>query len=284
MKNFNFAFWGTPSIASETLEILKKYGYVPSVIITSPDKPSGRGLEIKETPVSFWAKDNNVHCLKPEKIDDDFINKLSSFSFDLNIVVAYGKILPENLINIPKFGTINIHYSLLPKYRGASPLEATLLNGDETTGVSIQQMAFKLDSGPIIAKKIIPIKLTETKEDLKQKLVVLGGNLISETLPKILEDDINPEDQDESKASYCKKISKIEGEINLNSDDLENYNKYRAFYGWPGLYFFIERSGRKIRIKIKHAVYTDGKFLIKTVVPEGKKEISYDDFLKQINT
>lgn len=280
MKEFNFAFWGTPILSYQTLDILEQKGYVPSIIITTPDKPSGRGLEIKETPVSLWAKKHNIVCLKPEKIDESFLDKLSTFNLQLSIVVAYGKILPEKIIQIPKLGTINIHYSLLPKYRGASPLESSLLNGDETTGVSIQQMVFKLDSGPVIAKQDISIGLTETKEDVKNKLVNLGGNLLCEIIPKIIDKTTNPEYQDDSKATYCKKVSKEDGEIDINGDAQKNYNKYRAFFGWPGTYFFVEKHDKKIRIKIKNAVYENGKFTIKKVVPEGKKEINYEDFLK----
>ena len=156
-SKLNFAFFGTPNVASETLEILKKNGYLPLVIITSPDKPKGRGLQLTPSPVSLWAQQNNIPCLKPEKIDSELLDKLATFNFQLFIVVAYGKILPEALIKIPKLGTINIHYSLLPKWRGASPLEACLLNGDEKTGVSIQQMEFKLDSGPILKEEEIEI-------------------------------------------------------------------------------------------------------------------------------
>lgn len=278
----NFAFFGTPSIASETLEILANNGYVPSIIVTSPDKPAGRGLQITPTPVSVWALKNNIPCLKPEKINQDFINELKKLNIDLFIVVAYGKILPEALINTPKLGTINIHYSLLPKWRGASPLEASLLNGDNVTGVSIQQMSFKLDSGPIIGLKEITIDEKIAKEELRDKLIKLGGDLLCEIIPKIIDKSITPVIQDESIATYCTKINKEDGKIDIiNGNPKENYNKYRAFYGWPGVYFFREMHDKTIRVKIKEAVYEDNQFIIKRVTPEGKKEISYEDFLRQ---
>jgi methionyl-tRNA formyltransferase len=281
MNKLNFAFFGTPNIASETLEILKNAGYLPSVIITSIDKQAGRGMHLTPSAVSIWAEKNNVTCLKPEKITQTFIDEFKKLNLDLSIVVAYGKILPEVLIQTPKLGTVNIHYSLLPKYRGASPLEATLLNGDTETGVSIQQMAYKLDSGPIIVSKKISITINETKEDLKNKLVDLGGNLLCEILPNLINKNIQAEEQDESKATFCKKINKEDGEINLNGNPIENYNKYRAFYGWPGVYFFTVKNNKKIRVKIKQAIYEDNLFIIKKVTPEGKKEILYVDFLKQ---
>jgi methionyl-tRNA formyltransferase len=281
MKNLNFAFFGTPQLSSDTLDILKNNGYVPSIIITAPDKRSGRGLELKETPVSIWANENNIKCLKPEKINQDFIAEFLKLNIDLSIVVAYGKILPETLIKIPKLKTINIHYSLLPKYRGASPLESALLNGDTATGISIQQMAFKLDSGPIIADKEVSISPFETKDELRSELVKLGGNLLCEILPNILNKKVTYKEQDESKATYCTKINKENGLIDLNGDDLLNYNKYRAFFGWPGIYFFSEKHGKTIRVKIKQVTYENDKFTIKRITPEGKKEISYIDFLKQ---
>jgi len=281
MNKLKFAFFGTPNIASDTIEILLTNGYIPSVIITSPDKPAGRGLHLQPSNVSVWAEKNNITCLKPEKINQDFIDEFKKLNIDLSIVVAYGKILPETLIKAPHLGTINIHYSLLPKYRGASPLEATLLNGDEITGISIQQMEFKLDSGPILKSEKLEIAINDTKEELRNKLIELGANCLCDILPQIQSKSIIPKIQDESNATYCTKINKENGEININGDSKENYNKYRAFYGWPGVYFFIIKNGKKIRIKIKEAIYENNTFIIKRITPEGKKEISYEDFLKQ---
>ncbi len=266
MTNLKFAFLGTPDIASETLEILKNNGYLPSLIITSPDKPSGRGLHLTSSPVSVWADAHNIPCLKPEKITPELINEIfpqvrpvnihrSDLWPRLFIVVAYGKILPEALIHTPELGTINIHYSLLPKWRGASPLEASLLE--------------------------ISIDEKETKEELKNKLIKVGGDLLCEILPKIIERDITSKIQDESKATYCKKIKKEDGEIDINGNSILNYNKYRAFYGWPGIYFFVEKHSKKIRVKIKEAIFENNTFTIKRVTPEGKKEVSYEDFLRQ---
>lgn len=281
INNFKFAFFGTPDVASKTLDILFNEDYIPSIIITSPDAPSGRGMRIKESPVSIWAKEHNIKCLKPEKIDPIFINQFKELGIDLSMVVAYGKILKEELIQSPKFGTINIHYSLLPKYRGASPLESSLLNGDEKTGVSIQQMVFKLDSGPIMEKEETIIDINETKEDLKNRLIKIGANLVCKIIPKIINNDIKRIDQDESIATNCSKIDKKDGELDLNNNPIENWNKYRAFYGWPGTYFFKEKNKNKIRIKITSAKYENNSFIIERVIPEGKKEISYKDFLNQ---
>ena len=280
MENFKFAFWGTPEVSSKTLDILFNDGYIPKIIITSPESRSGRGMHINKTPVEVWAIEHNIKCLKPEKINDDFIKEFNNFNIDLSIVVAYGKILPENIIKLPKLGTINIHYSLLPKYRGASPLEGALLNGDTTTGISIQQMVFKLDSGPIIKEIEVPIDIDVTKEELRASLIKLGGEALCDVLPDIYNQNINPKYQEEEKATFCKKIKKEDGLINPSINQKENYNKYRAFYGWPGVYFFIKKDNKDIRIKIVKAKYENDSFIIERVIPEGKKEISYKDFLK----
>lgn len=293
-QNLKFIFFGTPDVASKTLEILKDKGYIPEVIVTSPDKKSGRGLQMHETPVALWAKENNIKCLKPEKINEEFIEELfphielvNNHKFDmwptLSIVVAYGKILPEILIKKPELGTLNIHYSLLPLYRGASPLEAALLNGDEVTGVSIQQMQYKLDSGPIMAEEKLEISINDTKEEIREDLIRLGANVLSDIIPKIINKEITPKMQDETRASFCTKIKKEDGEIDIiGGNPRENWNKYRAFYGWPGVFFFVNKGGKKLRIKISHTIYENNLFKIRKVIPEGKKEISYEDFKRSM--
>jgi methionyl-tRNA formyltransferase len=281
MKDINFAFFGTPSVASRTLDILLESGYTPKVIVTSPDARSGRGMHMTKTPVGVWAREHNIPCLKPEKVNKEFMKEFSKYMVTLSIVVAYGKILPEALIDLPAYGTINIHYSLLPLYRGASPVEEALLNGDKETGVSIQQMAFKLDSGAILAEQTVPIGHDEMKEELRARLIDIGGVMLCRMLPGIIEGSIASKAQDESNATFCTKIKKKDGEISLDGDGDENYNKY-AFEGWPGVYFFIDKDGKKIRIKIKKAKYEDNSFIIKRVVPEGKKEMDYEVFLNTL--
>lgn len=277
MNNLNFVFFGTPEVASKTLDILKANEYLPSLIVTAPDKPQGRKMIITPPPVKIWAEENHIPYLQPEKITPEFIQELkvrtspTGASYDLFIVVAYGKILPEELIKMPKLGTINIHYSLLPKYRGASPVEASLLNGDTETGVSIQQMEFKLDSGPILAEEKIEININDTKDILREKLIKIGGNLLCNILPDLRERKIKGKIQDESQATFCKKIKKEDGEIDPKGNDKENWNKYRAFFGWPGVFFFKEGK----RIKITKARYENNSFVIERVIKEGGKETKY---------
>lgn len=273
----NFVFWGTPDVASETLEILKENDFIPSLIITSPDAKRGRGLQMQSSPVALFAEKNNVPCLKPEKLEEELetISK-NGFQFDLSIVVAYGKIIPEKIINMPKLGSVNLHYSLLPKYRGASPVESAILNGDTETGVTIQKMKFKMDSGPIIAMEKTVILPTEKAADLRKRLTKIGGQLLVKTLPKFLSGKIKEVAQNEKEATFCKKIKKEDGLINLNDDAIKNYNKFRAYAVWPRTFFFVNNK----RIIITDAVLENNNFIIKKVLPEGKKEIKYEDFLK----
>lgn len=276
-KNIKFAFWGTPDVASKTLEILKEKGFLPTFIITQEDKPQGRKMILTPPSVKIWAQENNIPFIQPNKIDSFVTEKIKNENIDISIVVAYGKILPEVTINTPKFGTINIHYSLLPKYRGASPVESAILNGDKETGVSIQQMRYKLDSGPIIADKIIEIGNTETKEELKNKLIKEGADLLASILPSILENNISSKEQNEDMATFCSKIKKEDGEIDFQKNPKENYNKFRAFYGWPGTFFFKNLNGKKTRYKITKAKLENDKFIIERVIPEGKKEQDYQN-------
>lgn len=278
-NKLNFAFWGTPDVASGTLEMLKQAGFLPSLIVTSPDKPQGRKMIIAPPPVKVWAIENNIPYIQPEKLDEELTLKLSTFNFQLFIVVAYGKIMPENILNLPKMGSINVHYSLLPKYRGASPVESAILNGEAETGVTIQKMEFKMDSGPVVAEEVTEILPDEKAPDLRKRLIKIGGELLVKTLTPSAS-GISPftggEKQDESKATFCKKIKKEDGLIDLHDDAVKNYNKFRAYAAWPRTFFFQNDK----RIIITDAVLQNNQFVIKKVLPEGKKEIKYEDFLK----
>jgi len=271
-EKINFVFFGTPDVASKTLEILKSNGYLPSLIVTSPDKPQGRKMIITPPPAKVWAMDNNIPYLQPDKISSELTNQVYSHKdLDLFIVVAYGIILPDDFIKIPKFGTINIHYSLLPKYRGASPVEACLLNGDTVTGVSIQQMEFKLDSGPILVEEKVEIDINDTKDLLREKLIKIGADLICKILPNIINNNIEGKIQNENDATFCKKIKKEHGEIDPNGNAKDNWNKYRAYFGWPGVFFFKDNK----RIKITKAKYENDEFIIQRIIKEGGKETDY---------
>lgn len=286
-KKLNFVFWGTPDVASETLEILKTSGYLPTLIITSPDKPQGRKMSITPPPVKTWAIKNNIPYIQPEKNTEllEILSsrgshskgegrsdeKLQEVQYDLSIVVAYGKIIPENILNLPKLGSINVHYSLLPKYRGASPVESAILNGDTKTGVSIQKMVHKMDAGDLIALKETEIGLNETAPELRSRLIKLGGELLVKTLPDFIENKLTSTPQNETLATHCTKIKKEDGEINLANDAIKNYNKYKAYFHWPRTFFF--KDGK--RIIITKAKLENNQFIIEKIIPEGGKKIDY---------
>jgi methionyl-tRNA formyltransferase len=269
--NLNFVFFGTPDVASETLEILKRNGFLPSLIITSPDAKKGRGLHMEASPAAIFADSNNIPCLKPEKLDSEFALKLSTFNFQLAVVVAYGKIIPEDILNMPRMGSINVHYSLLPKYRGASPVESAILNGDKETGVTIQKMVYKMDAGDILSAEKTEIFPNETAPELRKRLIALGGELLVNTLPAIIENKITPLPQDETSATNCHKIKKEDGLIDPSGDAVKNYNKFRAHAHWPRTFFF--KDGK--RIIITKARLENGNFIIEKIIPEGGKEIDY---------
>lgn len=266
--NPNFIFFGTPDVASVTLGILKAAGYVPSLIVTAPDRPAGRKMLLTPPPAKTWALENNVPFIQPEKL---VVEDFRTYDADFFLVAAYGKIMPEALLLMPRLGSVNIHYSLLPRYRGASPVEAAVLAGDTETGVSIQEMRFKLDSGPILAVEKTAIAPDESAPALRARLIKIGGDLFVKILPDFLAQKITPVAQDESQVTVCGKIKKEDGELDLASDARKNYNKFRAYAAWPRTFFF--KDGK--RIIITHATLEDGKFVIKKIIPEGGKETDY---------
>ncbi len=242
-------------------------------------------------PVKVWAEENNITYIQPEKpIKEEIDVALRTLSqtdearraifqqenmrgeqgdIDLFLVVAYGKILSEEVLKMPRLGSINIHYSLLPKYRGASPVESAILNGETETGVTIQQMEYKMDAGAILAQEKITILPEEKAGELRKRLIKFGGELLVKTLPNI--ENTTPVSQDESEATHCGKIKKEDGLIDPVGNAVENYNKFRAYATWPRTFFF--KDGK--RIIITDATLEDGKFTIKKIIPEGGKEIEY---------
>ena len=295
----NFIFWGTPDVASLTLDILKENGYMPSLVITSPDAKQGRKMILTPPSVKIWAIENNISYIQPEKLyEKEICNVLGTLSqtdearraifqqknmrgekniIDFFLVVAYGKIIPEEILNIPKLGSINVHYSLLPKYRGASPVESAILNGDTETGVTIQKMVYKMDAGDILAQEKTNIGPDETAPELRKRLIKIGGELLIKILPELMEEKTKAIPQDEDKVIFSKKIKKEDGLVDLavqSPSDL--YNKFRAYTHWPRTFFL--KDGK--RIIITDAVLENDKFIIRKVLPEGKREISWGEFKK----
>ena len=277
MASKRYAFFGTPYVARDTLAHLIAAGYTPSVVVASPDAPRGRGHYMTPCETKVLAHEHNIPTLTPQVLDEEFRNALQVYECKYAIVVAYGKIIPQSIIDMFPQGILNIHYSLLPKYRGASPVESALLHNETHTGVAIQRMVYTLDAGDILAMQSVEIFPSETTRELRPRLIALGAQLLTEILPSFESNTATFTPQDHSHATVCKKIKKEDGLLDLvglATDPLENWLKYRAYAESPGTYFFHGDT----RIKIKTATYDGTHFTPLRVVPEGKKEMEYKDW------
>lgn len=284
-KKPKIAFFGTPEISVIVLNELKKAKLAPELVVTMSDKPKGRKLVMTPPPAKVWAQENKVDFVQPAKLDESFLDLLREGGFDLFVVASYGKILKQELLDIPKHGTLNVHPSLLPKLRGASPIISAILENEQKTGVTIMLLDAGMDSGPILAQASIEAEPWPPKAiDLGELLVTEGGKMLAEVIPRWIAGEIKPEVQDHDKATFTKKITKEDGLIELDGDAYQNLLKIRAFNEWPGTYFFADRdtnsASRRIRVKITDADLDGDKLIIKRVVPEGKKEMDYEDFLR----
>lgn len=246
-------FFGTSQFAIPIVEALIKNNLPPRLVVTSPDKPRGRGQSLQSPPVGIWAKAHNLPVIQPEQLSADE-QALTAKDADIFIVASYGKIIPKAWLGIPKYGSLNVHPSLLPKYRGSSPIQAAILNGDNRTGVTIMLMDEELDHGPILAMSNFRFPVSKLYyPELEKKLAELGAELLIETIPKWVAGKINPLEQDHSGATYTKKILKKDGHINWREPAEIIERKIRAYSPSPGAYFFWSRLGKKIRIQITEA-------------------------------
>ncbi len=268
-----FAYFGTPAVARETLATLIERGFTPALVVTAPDRPKGRGLALTPSPAKELARAHAIPILEPERLDAATIDAIRAYECDFALVVAYGKIFPEALIAAFPKGILNVHYSLLPKYRGATPLEAALLAGETETGVTIQKMAKELDAGDIIAQKSVAVGPGETARELRPRLIREGAGLLADSLPAYLAGEITPVVQDASRATFSHKLKKEDGLLALDAPAAENWNKYRAYADSIGTYFF--ENGK--RMKVTRAEYAHGTFRVLRVIPEGKREMAYTD-------
>ncbi len=269
-------FFGSPQIAVDVLENMKKSEILPNLIITQPDRPSGRKMTLTPPPVKVWADKNNIPMLQPEKLNEEFIKELKSQNWDLSIVTAYGKIISQEILDIPQKGTLNVHPSLLPKYRGATPIHSPILNGDKETGVSIILLDEKMDHGPILSQKTYPLWENSVSEmpsesELEKSLAKLGGEMLSEIITKWLNDEIVPQEQNHNEATFCDKLKSDDALIDLNEDPTKNFLKIQAFNKWPKAHYFSTQSGK--RIIIKQAELKNNQLILKKIIPEGGSEI-----------
>lgn len=279
----NIAFFGSPQFAVYVLEELERHNIMPSLVVTQPDRPAGRKMQLKSSEAKIWAEEHNLATFQPENLKDkEIIEALRDEGpWDLFIVASYGNIIPKEILDIPKHGTLNIHPSLLPKHRGATPLQSAILEDDET-GVTIMLMDEKMDHGAIVAQEKTqtdtwPVRASE----LEKITAVQGAKMIASILDDFVAGKIEPKEQDHEQATFTKKLTKADGLIDIeNGDPQENYRKILAYDMFPRAYFFTEKDGKETRVVITDASLVDGKLIITRVIPEGKKEMNYEMFIK----
>ena len=246
-------FMGTPDFAVVPLEEIYKAGHEIVLIVTQPDKPRGRSGKLAPSPVKSWALEHDIEVFQPKKIrDEDAIEYLSKIECDIAVVAAFGQILPKSILDMPRFGCINVHASLLPKYRGAAPIQWAILNGEKKSGVTIMQMGEGLDDGDMLLTREVILDGTETGGSLFDDLAQLGGKAVVEALELIEQGSINPVKQDESAATHVSMINKELGRINW-SDAAERIERYvRGLNPWPSAYSSFK--GKNLKIWRSHVV------------------------------
>ncbi len=274
-KPIKIGFWGGPEISLITLERLHAAGFEIAFIVTSLDKPQGRKMIVTPPPTKVWGLAHNIPVIQTTDLKEaTFKENLKLYGCDVFVVMAYGRIIPLDILNIPKAGSLNIHPSLLPRFRGSCPIESAILADERETGVTIMHMDNDMDHGAIVAQeKVIVLPWPPTTEKLGTVLVEKGSDLLVSILPDYVAGKITEKEQDHSLATYTKKIEKEDGEINLADDPYTNYLKIQAYHAWPTAFFF--KDGK--RIKITAASFADGKLIIEKVIPEGKREMKYTD-------
>jgi len=247
-KTVKIVFFGTHSFASVILQsLINDKRFEIEKVITQPDKPVGRKQILQKSPVKILAEENGLEIEQPENLKN---YELKTLNPELFIVAQYGLLIPESILNIPKFGTINTHTSLLPKYRGASPIQSAIFNGEKETGVTIMLMDKGMDSGPILNQETVGILPDETYIELDVKMAQIASRLLLDTVPKYIEGIIKPQTQNEDEITFCKKLDRADGKINWQNSAQQIYNQYRAFTPWPGVWTIW--NGKRLKLlKIK---------------------------------
>ncbi|MBR6222884.1 MAG: methionyl-tRNA formyltransferase [Lachnospiraceae bacterium] len=294
-------YMGTPDFAVFPLEEMIKAGHEVVAVVTQPDKPKGRGKAMQFTPVKECAVKYDIPVYQPLKVKDEkFIEILEGLKPEIIVVAAFGQILPEAILELPRYGCVNIHASLLPKYRGAAPIQRAIIDGEKETGVTIMYMEKGLDTGDMIAKSIVPIADDETGGSLHDKLAVAGAKLIVETLPKIEADDTEAVKQNDEESSYAKMLSKDMGILDFSKSAVELDRLIRGLNPWPSAFTklegktlklfevividddFSEKPGTIVNVTKKDftIVCGNGGLLVKSLQLEGKKRMDTDAFLR----
>lgn len=295
-------FMGTPDFAAGALKALLAAGHEITAVVTQPDKPKGRSKELIPTPVKVCAAEAGIPVMQPKRIKTpEAVEELKKYPADIYIVAAFGQLLSQEILDIPKFGCLNIHASLLPRYRGASPIQHVIINGEKETGVTIMQMNAGLDTGDILYKKSIPIAADDNYETLCDKLMVLGGEAVTEALPLLEQGRLTPEKQRDELSCYAPLLDKQLGELDFSKTAAELDRLIRGLTPWPSAY----TSYRGKQLKIWRAVPTlaentfartpgeilrvekdcvtvaagEGALRIQELQLEGKKRMTAHDFL-----
>lgn len=251
MQKTKITFFGTHQFAVTILQALLDAPFIEVAhVVTQPDEPVGRKQVLTPPPVKILADTYNIPVSQPGTLKNyDF----SPFSFDLNVVAQYGRIIPKNIIEAPKFGTLNVHTSLLPKYRGASPIQFALMQGETETGVTIIQMDEGMDTGPTLLQKKITILPDETYLELDARLAILGAEALLETIPRYIDGTLPPQAQNNAEATLTKLLNREDGKIDWHKSAQEIYNQYRGLTPWPGIWTMW---GEK-RLKLVEVKYTE---------------------------
>lgn len=273
---YKFIFFGTDDFSIEVLKVLLENGYKPDYCITQPDRPKGRNLVLTPPQIKTFCEKEKIKVLQFEKLNTEEIPAV-----DFYIVASYGKIISKEVLDKAKLGALNVHPSLLPKYRGATPIESAILNNDKNTGVTIMLMDEKMDHGPIVSQKEVRFDEWSNKTEVRNKLATIGGESLLNAIKNI--ENLETKEQDHSKATFTKMTKKSDGEILETDFELKKWLKFLAYNPWPGTFFFIypeqsRETDKKIRVKITDAKFDGEKFEILKVIPEGKKEMNFESF------
>ena len=296
-NELKIVFMGTPEFAAGILRSLIENNFKVVGVVTAPDRPKGRGRKLAISEVKELAMQFKLPILQPEKVGtEDFFQQLASWQPDLIVVAAYGQIIKKNILDLPRYGCINVHASLLPKYRGASPIHYALLNGEKETGVTIMKMDEGMDTGEIISNFQFPISNNDNLISLYERLAEVGAELLVKTIPDYVAGKIELKKQDNNQATYTKIINKEDGKIDWNEKAVNIFNKIRAFNPWPGTYSNWQDKKIKIHevrltneeIPTGEAKIENRRLLIGTkdnaleivkIQPEGKKIMTASDFI-----
>lgn len=290
-------FMGTPDFAVPSLESLIAAGHEVLGVFTQPDKPRGRKQELTPPEVKVCALGHGLTVYQPKTLrnNSEAMEIIRALDPDCIVVVAYGKILPKEVLDYPKYGCINVHGSLLPKYRGAAPIQWAVINGERETGVTIMQMDEGIDTGDMLVQKAIPIELEDTAEGMFEKLSVLGGEMLVEALDRLEKGELTPVKQDESLATYAPMLDKSICEIDWNKRAIELHNLIRGLYSWPVAQTTLNgkkmkvfcstpingtgEPGRVVSLEPLTVACGEGRLMLHGVQLEGKKRMSTRDFL-----